>query len=61
MMVVNKTKAIFLAAVLILISPLLKSQENQAVIDYNSPYDYIIGGVSVSGVRFLDPNALIGI
>ena len=37
------------------------SQEKEEIIDYNTPEDYIIGGVSVSGVRFLDTNALISI
>lgn len=61
MMVINRAKGIFLVAVLMLTSPLLKSQEKEKIIDYSSPYDYIIGGVSVSGVRFLDPDALLGI
>ncbi len=28
-------------------------------IDYSSPKEYIIGGVTISGVQFLDPNVLI--
>ncbi len=59
MMVIYKAKGIFLAVLLMLTGPLLKSQEKQ--VDYNSPYDYIVGGVSISGVRFLDPNALVNI
>jgi outer membrane protein insertion porin family len=42
-------------------NPVLFSQEKQEIIDYNTSEDYVIGGVSVSGVRFLDTNALIGI
>jgi len=61
MRVINKMKSIFLAASLILTSITLLSQEKEEIIDYSNSYDYIIGGVSVSGVRFLDTNALIGI
>ncbi|MBK7133156.1 MAG: outer membrane protein assembly factor BamA [Bacteroidales bacterium] len=39
----------------------LYAQEEQEIYDYMSSDDYIIGGVTVSGVRFLDTNALIGI
>lgn len=37
------------------------AQESQQIANFMTPDDYIIGGVTVSGVRFLDPNALIGI
>jgi len=39
----------------------LKGQEPQKVYDFMSEGDYIVGGVSVSGVRYLDVNALIGL
>ncbi len=39
----------------------LYAQEKQEVFNFMSSDDYIIGGVSISGVRFLDANALIGI
>ncbi len=61
MMAINKLKRIFLAALMILSNIALLSQEKEEIIDYSNSYDYIIGGVSVSGVRFLDTNALIGI
>jgi outer membrane protein insertion porin family len=61
MMVIKKLKRIFLAVSLILTNVVLLSQEKTGIIDYSSSFDYIIGGVSVSGVRFLDTNALIGI
>ena len=60
-MVRQKLKRIFLAVILILTNLALFSQEEGKIIDYSNSYDYKIGGVSVSGVRFLDPNALIGI
>jgi outer membrane protein insertion porin family len=61
MMVRKKLKRIFLAVILILTNLALYSQEEKGIIDYSRSFDYVIGGVSVSGVRFLDPNALIGI
>jgi outer membrane protein insertion porin family len=38
-----------------------EKQEKQEIYNYMNLDDYIIGGVTVTGVRFLDPNALIGI
>ena len=61
MMAIYKMKRILLAALMILSNIALLSQEKEEIIDYSNTYDYIIGGVSVSGVRFLDTNALIGI
>jgi outer membrane protein insertion porin family len=60
-MVIKRLKSIILAVSLILTTNIILSQEPQQIIDYTNPFDYIIGGVSVSGVRFLDTNALIGI
>ncbi|NSW95101.1 MAG: outer membrane protein assembly factor BamA [Bacteroidales bacterium] len=37
------------------------SQENEGIINYSVSEDYIIGGVTISGIRFLDSNVLIGI
>lgn len=37
------------------------SQEKEDIINYSVSEDYIIGGVTISGIRFLDPNVLIGI
>lgn len=56
-----RTRAIFLTLTLILSNILVTAQEKEEIIDYSTSEDYIIGGISVSGVRFLDPNALIGI
>lgn len=39
----------------------LSAQVPQEIYDFSSEEEYIIGGVSVSGVRYLDVNALIGI
>ena len=51
----------FSALLLTLFTLAVNAQEKQEIVDFMSSDDYIIGGVSVSGVRFLDPNALIGI
>lgn len=37
------------------------AQESESIIDYTYPDEYIIGDITVSGVRFLDPNAIVGI
>ena len=60
-MVIKKIKKTFLAIFLALLSLSLNAQEKQKIVDYMTVEDYIIGGVTVTGVRFLDTNALIGI
>jgi outer membrane protein insertion porin family len=61
MMVIRRIRRSFVAIFVILLSLVLNAQEKQEIVDFMSPEDYIIGGVTVSGVRFLDTNALIGI
>ncbi len=39
----------------------LNGQEPQEIYDFMNEGDYIVGGISVSGVRYLDVNALIGL
>jgi outer membrane protein insertion porin family len=60
-MVIRRIKRTFIAISLTLMSLSLNAQEKQEIIDFMSSNDYIIGGVTVTGVRFLDTNALIGI
>ena len=60
-MVIKKIRRTFIAMILILLSISMNAQEKPTIIDYMNPDDYIIGGVTVTGVRFLDTNALIGI
>jgi outer membrane protein insertion porin family len=60
-MVIKKIRKTFLAIVLTLLSLSLTAQEKQPIVDYMSVENYIVGGVTVTGVRFLDTNALIGI
>ncbi len=61
MMVIKKFRRTFIATILALISLMLNAQEKQKIVDFMNVEDYIIGGVTVTGVRFLDTNALIGI
>ena len=60
-MVIKKITETFLVIFLALLSLSLSAQEKQKIVDYMTVEDYIIGGVTVTGVRFLDTNALIGI
>ena len=60
-MVIRKIRKTFIAIFLALLSLSLNAQEKQKIVDYMNVEDYIIGGVTVTGVRFLDTNALIGI
>ena len=61
MMVISKFKQVIVALFLALVSFSLDAQEKQEIFDFINSNDYIIGGVTVSGVRFLDANTLIGI
>ena len=61
MMAIRRIKWSFVAIFMTLMSLSLNAQEKQEIIDFMSSDDYIIGGVTVTGVRFLDTNALIGI
>jgi outer membrane protein insertion porin family len=58
---IKKIRRTFLAIFLALLNLSLFAQENQKIVDYMTVEDYIIGGVTVTGVRFLDTNALIGL
>ena len=60
-MVIKKIRRTFVAIFLALLSLCLNAQEKQKIVDFMTVEDYIIGGVTVTGVRFLDTNALIGI
>ena len=60
-MVIKKIRRTFVAIFLVLLSLSLNAQEKQKLVDYMTVDNYIIGGVTVTGIRFLDTNALIGI
>lgn len=52
-------KKIVLIFLILLIGNSLLSQNNTEMIDYTRPGDYVIGGITVSGVQYLDNNVLI--
>ena len=58
---IKKIGRSFAAVFLSLLSLSVNGQVKQEIVDYMKVEDYIIGGVTVTGVRFLDTNALIGI
>jgi len=60
-MVIRKSTQIAAVLFLVLSGFTAIAQEKQEILDYTTENDYIIGGVSISGVRYLDLNALIGI
>ena len=60
-MVIRKISKTLLAIFLALMCLSLNAQEKQKLVDYMTVEDYIVGGVTVTGVRFLDTNALIGL
>jgi outer membrane protein insertion porin family len=60
-MLIKRLKNILAAVLLVLTGFSANAQEKQEISDYLSPADYIIDAVTISGIRFLDTNALIGI
>jgi outer membrane protein insertion porin family len=60
-MVISRIEKFFLVISLALLGQLLHAQEKQKIFDFMTSEDYVVGGVSISGIRFLDTNALIGI
>jgi outer membrane protein insertion porin family len=60
-MVIRKIRRTFIAIILASVSFLINAQEKLVISDYNKPEDFVVGGVTVTGIRFLDTNALIGI
>ncbi len=61
MKMILKDIKITLLIILVLTGIPVSAQEKQEIYNYMTYDDYIIGGLTVTGVRFLDPNALIGI
>jgi len=60
-MVIRKISRIVIALFLVSAGVDVNAQEKQEILDYMTQNEYIIGGISISGVRYLDLNALIGI
>lgn len=61
MMVIRRIGRILFVISLALWSLLLNAQEKQEIYNFMNSEDYVVGGVSISGIRFLDTNALINI
>jgi outer membrane protein insertion porin family len=61
MMHIKRLKRKLVTIPLILISIVFYGQEKLEIVDYQAPNDYTLAGITVSGIRWLDSNALIGI
>jgi len=59
--ILRRSLKIFFIFIIVLTGSGVLAQEQETIMDYSYPDDYIIGNITVSGVRFLDPNAIIGI
>ncbi len=60
-MFVRTTIKLLLTISLFLTLKAVNAQELREIIDYRNPEEYTIAGITVTGVKFLDSNALIGI
>ncbi len=60
-MLVKSFKRYIAAPLIFLLCTSAFAQETQEIFDYLTEEEYVVGGVSVSGIRYLDINALIGI
>jgi outer membrane protein insertion porin family len=58
---IKELNRIVAGLIFILMSGALSGQEKQRIFDYSRERDYVIGSISISGVRYLDINALISI
>jgi outer membrane protein assembly complex, YaeT protein len=61
MMMIRGFKRVIVALFLIFEAISGNAQEKQKIYNFSQDNDYIIGGVSISGIRYLDINALVGI
>ena len=61
MMVSIRLRNILVAILLIFTGLSVHGQEKREISDYLSPADYTIDSITISGIKFLDANALIGI
>ncbi len=50
-----------LAIAILLNAASLSAQQAREIIDYSNPDEYVIGGITISGIKYLDSNALIGL
>ncbi len=61
LMRIIRFKRIVIALMLVITGIQANAQEKQEIFDFSNAGDYVIGDVSISGVRYLDLNALQGI
>jgi outer membrane protein insertion porin family len=61
MIMIRGIKWVIVALLLIFTVVSVNAQEKQKIFNFSQESDYIIGGVSISGIRYLDINALVGI
>ena len=57
----NREIKILLIVALLIPGAFAVAQEKVDIMDYMYPDEYVVGNVTVSGVRYLDPNAIIGL
>jgi outer membrane protein insertion porin family len=60
-MVIIRFKNILTAILLVLMGLSVNAQEKKEIADYLYPVDYVLDAITISGIKFLDTNALIGI
>lgn len=53
---------IVLTSIIIFLSPVkILAQEGMEIMDYMDPGEYVVGDITVSGVKYLDINAIVGL
>jgi len=54
--------SVLLTAIIIFLSPVkILAQEDIRILDYMDPAEYVVGDITVSGVKYLDINAIVGL
>lgn len=57
----EKTRRLLILFVLIILGAPASGQTTEKIVNYLYPEQYTIAGITISGVKYLEPNALIGI
>jgi outer membrane protein insertion porin family len=60
-MLINRKKWYLIGIILAVLGLTAEAQEEKGIVDYLNPGEYIIDSISVSGIKHLDINALIGL
>src|SRR5665648_288377 len=58
---IKKIRSIFILFILIILSRPASGQTEEKFVSYLYPEEYTIAGITISGIKYLEPNALIGI